>query len=388
MAGREHVRVTRSWGKTALLTAPMALWALLMLTSTLKMHDPARSAAGLLMSLFMVGLFALMVRTAETQRWRRVFFVTLGFLFPIGFIWELVALRGSMSLPIERLVAGDTPFCFLAIPMIVVPAAIARTVVFPGAILPTETNPHTVASMVALWMAATIVMGKAWCSYGCFFGGIEEGFAALARRARIKHIDPRWRWVPWGILVVVVLMSAATLEPVYCSWLCPFKTVTEFPEVRSLRTAAQMGIFVTLFVSLVVTLPLLTKRRTQCAFFCPFGAFQSLANKLSVFRVRIEQSRCKECGLCILGCPVMALDKASVQAGTPLHSCMRCGACVDSCNRGAALFHIRGTSKEASPETARLLFLYAAWTFATLFGGSIIAGTLTRVLHALIGGGS
>jgi polyferredoxin len=357
-----------------------------MFMPTARKHDRAATAAGLLVVVFMVGLFAMMVRTGRTQRWRRIFFVTLGFLFPVGFIWELFALRGSMSLPIERLVAGDTPFCFLAIPMLIIPAAVARTVVFPGAILPSAANPHAVASMVALWMAATLVLGKAWCSYGCFFGGIEEGFAAIARRARIRNIDPRWRWVPWAVLVVVVLMAAATLEPFYCTWLCPFKAVTEFEEVRSLRAVAKTGMFITLFASLVVVLPLLTKRRTQCAFFCPFGVFQSLANKLTVFRVRIDRSRCKDCGLCILECPVMALDKASVLAGETRLSCMRCGACVDSCSRGAALWHIRGTSPEASPETARMLLLYSAWAFATMFGGSIIAGTVSKLLHAVLGG--
>jgi ferredoxin-type protein NapH len=38
----------------------------------------------------------------------------------------------------------------------------------------------------------------------------------------------------------------------------------------------QNGIFVVLFAALVVVLPLLTKKRTQCSFFCPFGAFQSI----------------------------------------------------------------------------------------------------------------
>ena len=63
-------------------------------------------------------------------------------------------------------------------------------------------------------------------------------------------------------MAAIVLLSAATLEPVYCMWLCPFKAVTEYPAVRSFETAGQMGIFITLFLGLVVVLPLLTKKRT------------------------------------------------------------------------------------------------------------------------------
>jgi len=35
-------------------------------------------------------------------------------------------------------------------------------------------------------------------------------------------------------------------------------------------------------------------------------------------------------------------------------------------------------------ERARLLHLYAAWAFAVMFGGSIIANTLTRLLGLIV----
>ena len=264
--------VKRSVARSLLLTLPILLWALLMFSRSFQLPGNAPRIAGLATLLFMVTLFFLMMRTRGTYRWRRIFFVTLGLLFPVGFIWDLVALRGSMSIPIERMLSGDTPFCFLAIPMLIVPAALARTVIFPGSILPTASNPHAVASMIGLWLAATLLLGKGWCAFGCFFGGIEEGFAAVPRKARLRNIPPRWRWGPWAVLAAMVLLSAATFEPTYCMWLCPFKAVTEFPEVRSAETAVQFAIFGSLFGGLVIALPLLTRLRTQCTFLCPFGA--------------------------------------------------------------------------------------------------------------------
>ncbi len=372
-----------SLGMSILLTVPIALWSLLMFSRVLGTAGVATKVAGLLSMAFMVILFFLMIRTGQTYRWRRIFFVSLGVLFPIGFVADLIAVRGSMSIPLDRMIAGDTPFCFLAIPMMIIPAALTRTLVFPGTILPTASNPHSVAMMVALWLAATIVLGKAWCSFGCFFGGIEEGFAAIAKRARIRNIHPRWRLVPWAVLGTVVLLAAATFEPIYCSWLCPFKAVTEFAEIRTAQNVVQTILFVSLFVGLVVVLPVLTRKRTQCAFFCPFGAFQSLSNKLTVFEVRIDRDRCADCVACQRDCPTMAISKQSVQKGRVLLACMRCGACVDKCPKGAAVWHIRGTPLKASPQIARLLFLYPAWGFAVLFGGSIIAGGLSKILFFL-----
>jgi ferredoxin-type protein NapH len=375
----------RSIGRSLLLSLPMALFTLLLFTPVLRQPGRPAKLAALATWVFMMALFFLMMRTRETYRWRRMFFITLGFLFPVGFIWDLIALRGSMSVPMERMLSGDTPFCFMVIPVTLVPAALTKTIIFPGSILPTASNPHSIAMMIALWLLATVILGKAWCSYGCFFGGLEEGFSSIANKARIRKINPRWRLAPWAILVAIVLLSAATYEPVYCKWLCPFKAVTEFPQVRSTQTALQFGIFIALFLGLVVVLPFLTKRRTQCAFFCPFGAFQSIFSRTSIFEVRIDKEKCGAgCLLCQNNCPTLAINQDSIHAGKTLTSCMRCGACVDVCRKDAAVWHIKGTPVGLKPERARLLFLYAGWVFATMFGGGIIAHSLERLIGLVV----
>ncbi len=371
----------RGIGKSLLLTLPIALWSLLMFSHAFRQPRGDLRIGSVVVILFMTTLFFMMMRTGVTYRWRRYFFVALGFLFPVGFIIDLIAVRGTMSIPIERMISGDTPFCYMVIPMLVIPAALLRTIIFPGSILPTASNPHSIAVMIGLWLALTLVLGKAWCSYGCFFGGIEEGFAAVAKKPLIRRIDPRLRLVPWAILLTIVLLSAAFFEPTYCMWLCPFKAVTEYPAVRSVQTAIQMGIFIALFIGLVVVLPLLTKKRTQCAFFCPFGAFQSLFNKINIFEIRINREKCGDCAACRNACPTMAITKESVKEGKTLLSCMKCGACVDACQKDAAVWHLKGTAVGPSSERSRLLFLYGAWAMATMFGGSVLANSIAKLLH-------
>lgn len=377
----------RSVLRALLLTLPMALWSLLMFTPTFQ-HGPGNHRIGAAtVTAFMTALFFLMMRTGTTYRWRRIFFVAVGFLFPVGFIYALISLRGTMSIPIERMVSGDTPYCFMVTPMLLIPAALTRSIVFPGSILPTPGNPHSIAVMIGFWFAITLVLGKAWCSYACFFGGIEEGFAGIAKRARIRRPLLRHagqlRLIPWAILLFIVVLSAALYEPVYCMWLCPFKAVTEYPAVHSVQTAIQMGIFIALFAGLVVVLPFLTKKRTQCGFFCPFGAFQSIFNKINLFEIRIDRSKCVDCTLCQTTCPTLALSADSIREGKALMSCMKCGACVDNCRKNAAVWHLKGTPVAKHPERARLLFLYGAWALATMFGGSILANSLAVMLGFL-----
>ena len=378
-------REPRSMGRSILLTLPIALWSLLMFTPGFAQANRSQRIASGITIVFMVILFFMMMRTLATYRWRRWFFVALGLLFPVGFIHTVMVMRGTMGIPIEEMIAGRTPFCFLPIPLLILPAAFTKTLVFPGSILPNGgMSGGGMAAMAAIWLAVTIVVGKGWCSYACFFGGIEEGMASVAPKAKLRKIDRRWRYGPWAVLLAMVLLSLALFEPAYCMWLCPFKAVSEYVAARNTVGLIQNGIFVVLFAALVIALPLLTKKRTQCAFFCPFGAFQSIFNKTSVFDVKIDKTRCTPCVLCQKSCPTMSLTEESIAKGETLMSCMKCGACVDACPKDAAVWHIRGTEVAVKPERARLMFLYAAWAMAIMFGGRVIAQGLATILHLFV----
>jgi ferredoxin-type protein NapH len=187
-------------------------------------------------------------------------------------------------------------------------------------------------------------------------------------------------------LLGVVLLSAITLSPAYCEWLCPFKAVTERAAITSTLILIQTIVFVALFVSLVVVLPILTKRRTQCALFCPLGPLQSLANKINVFDVRIDPDKCSRCKQCIRSCPTLSVDEASLESGCMLVTCTKCGQCVDACPREAISFHIKGTRVGISANAARVLFLYPTFIFFAAFGGSIIASAILGILKLVTTG--
>ena len=373
--------VRRTGGRSLLLTLPMVVWSLLMFWNPEAHHDLKSHIAAVITALFMVALFFQMMRTGTTYRWRRWFFVAVGLLFPIEFIHQIMVTRGSMGIPIEEMIAGRTPFCFLPTPLLILPAALTRTIIFPGSILPGKGMAGGgIAAMIGIWLAITLVVGKGWCSYACFFGGIEEGVAAVPKHANIRKLDERWHYLPWAVLLAMVLLSLALFEPAYCMWLCPFKAVSEYVAARNTVGLIQNAIFMILFAGLVIVLPFLTKKRTQCSFLCPFGAFQSLFNKINVFDVRIVKEKCWTCVSCRNACPNMSLTEASIEKGEALMSCMKCGACVDACPRHAMTWHIKGTDVAWKPERARLMFLYGAWAMAILFGGSIIMQGIATII--------
>lgn len=366
------------WSRALLLAFPMFLLTAFMLMGGGMPNHWARLAATWAAFLFVNVLFVLMVKTGRTHRYRMVFFVVMAICFVISFIWNLVEMRGSMVLTRENMIQGETPFCHLVIPVTLIPAVLTKTIIFPGSIL---NGFAPIASMFVIWIGASLAVGRGWCSWICFFGGLDEGCSHILKKSVIKKIDRKWTYLPHAVLLGAVLTSAWALSPTYCLWICPFKAVTEFEQVTSFKILFQTVTFVSLFLALVVILPILTRRRIQCGLFCPFASFQSFTNKANVFDIRVDQNKCTQCGHCIDSCPTFSLDKESVEKGKTLMSCTKCGHCVDACPEKAISFHIKGIPAVPSFNLSRMLFLYPAFLFGSTMGMGSIVGAVEYILR-------
>jgi len=332
-------------------------------------------------------LFVLMLTTGKTYRYRSIMFILTAIALPLDFIPYMVETYGSMMLTDDVMYSGGASFCPLTMPMILIPALLKGVVIFPGEVLPGAAK-GAFSMMFILWVGASLAVGRGWCSWGCFYGGWDELFSRICKKPLIKHkqIDSRWRYLPYAVLLAIVLLSAITFSPVYCEWLCPFKVVTEFQAPSSTLAIIQIAIFVLLFVGLVIVLPLLTKRRIQCGLFCPFGAMQSFLNKINVFEVRIDPEKCSQCKKCIRECPTFSLDESSLESGKPLMTCTKCAQCVDTCPQGAISYHIKGTPLKANPTVAKVLFLYPAYILLMFLGAGSVAAALYRILRLITTG--
>ena len=369
--------------RAVLISIPMMLLTGLLISGGNAPQDPLMVAGLVLAWLGFNAAFIAMLVTGETYRFRSMLFISIALGMIIFFSTTVLSTRGSIAVNEDTFFSGETPFCHLVIPMIIVPALMTGTVIFPGSMLE---GFAPIALMLVLWTAASLVVGRGWCSWACFYGGYDEACSRVARTARIKTIDKRWTLMPWAVLLVVVLTSAIALEPIYCGWLCPFKAVTEFAAVSSFTIFVQTVIFVSLFIGLVIVLPILTKKRIQCSLFCPLGALQSLTNKVNVFDIRVDKSKCTDCKACIRNCPSFAMDETSLAAGKTLLSCSKCGKCVDNCPKHAIDYHIKGTAVATRPNLARVLFIYAAYLVTIVLGGGILATAIYRLLKLITTG--
>ncbi len=365
-----------------LLALPMLLLTAMMLTGGALPEDPMLVAALSITWVAFNTCFFLMLYTGRTDRYRAILFVAIALSMIVTFSEMVSSERGYVAIGNEDVVNGRVPFCHLVIPMIIAPTAITGTINFPGSLL---NGFAPVIVMVVLWFGSSLVLGRGFCSWMCFYGGLDEGCSRLAKKPLLRKIDPRWRYFPFALLLVMVLISAVTLSPTYCEWLCPFKAVTEYAEVINVITLIQTIIFVALFIGLVLVLPFLTKRRVQCGLFCPFGAMQSVTNKTNVFDIRIDTEKCTGCKRCVNTCPTFSLDENSLKTGHTRFTCTKCGKCVDECPQGAIQFHIKGTAAGSRPVLARALYLYPAFLMMITFMGGSVAVAIAKGMILIAG---
>ncbi|AKN30218.1 4Fe-4S ferredoxin [Clostridium carboxidivorans P7] len=369
--------------KSIMACIPVLLLSIVLMNGGITLpKEPLMKISFFIVYIFINILFFLMVYTKKTYKYRKIFFVTYALLFAVSFMTNLIEVRGSIFYNESTFINGETPFCHMVIPMIIIPAALTKTIIFPGSLL---TGFASIASMIVIWLGATLAFGRGFCSWACFYGGLDEGCSSLCKKPRLK-INRKWTYLPFAILISIVLLSAATLSPVYCDWLCPFKAVTEAEQITSTIVLIKTIVFCSLFLILVIVLPILTRKRTQCGLFCPFGAFQSLFNKINIFEIRIDKDKCLNCKKCVRECPTYSIDESSLSNGKALITCTKCGKCIDICPSSAVSYHIKGTKIGVKTNLSRYLFLYPAYIFALTIGGGAIVKGLYRILKLITTG--
>lgn len=367
------------------------------------------SVASIVYALFLMFLFVRMTFSEHKKMgsgviYRRIFQTVFAVGFCIAFISDLYSERGSMAITSQALSNSELPFCHIAIPQVLLPLLVTKNIIFPARI---AGHYAAVASMILIWLVCTLTLGRGWCSWVCFYGGWEEGFSHVAKKQRLKLLpkNKELREFHFGFLFFIILASLCELACIYCEWFCPFKLVTEFSPINSIPSLIATVMFIGLFLGLVVVLPILTKKRTQCSTLCPFGAFASLTDRFSLFQMKIDTTKCTGCMKCASTCPFSAIDIKTIQdkKGHPELTCAKCGECVAACPQKAISYSLRFSKNtcgcghnQAKPKTAAgrifqellhpaQLFRFAAFTFAVIMSSDFMIKSL-NLLAGIFGG--
>ncbi len=201
-----------------------------------------------------------------------------------------------------------------------------------------------------------VLLGRVICGFLCPFGWFQELLHKIpTKKLSTKKLKPLTYLKYVVLLVMVVLLPVLVTnqlgmgDPFFCKYLCP-QGVLEGAIPLSLANSgirsALGSLFTWKFIVLLMVIVLsIVFYRPFCKWLCPLGAFYALLNKVSLFQMQVDQSKCVSCGKCAKVCK-MDVDVTK----SPNHTeCIRCGMCIRACPTDAVSFRYGfGSGKQQS----------------------------------------
>ncbi|MBR1851018.1 MAG: 4Fe-4S dicluster domain-containing protein [Bacteroidales bacterium] len=264
--------------------------------------------------------------------------------------------------------------------------------------------PAVLAANVVVIVALvllTLVFGRVYCSVICPLGVMQDVVAHLHPKKNRYNYHRELRWVRypiWVLFAVVVVLGVGSaialldpyaiygriaqnlLQPV---WMWAGNLLAKVAEhydsyafysrevwLRSLPT------FVVAVVSVVaIGLVAWFGGRTYCNTICPVGTTLSFFSRFSLFKVRFDAEKCRNCSQCTTHCKASCIDHTTHTVD--YSRCVSCGNCLNKCKFGALKYSFAlGKSKtETKVDESKRAFLAAS----AMVAGTAVAQEAKKV---------
>lgn len=223
----------------------------------------------------------------------------------------------------------------------------------------------------------TLLFGRVYCSAICPLGTLQDIIIYFTRKFRKKkknrfhYLRPQnlLRYGLLGLTVITALSGSMfvldLLDP-YSSFgkinssisrpmliglnnfaaytLEHFKNYSLYPyELRTISFLATG--FSVLFTAFILWMSV-SKGRLYCNTVCPVGSFLGLLSRFSIFKIAIDQSKCKGCGICERACKSGCIENKT--RSLDLTRCVSCFNCFDVCPSEGLTYKKPAEEKESA----------------------------------------
>jgi len=192
--------------------------------------------------------------------------------------------------------------------------------------------PDPMAKVIAFafFIILAIIGNKIICGWACPFGALQELIYSIPVFRKIKKKKLPFVFTNtiraclfMASLLILFGIIGARKGTVLYHYINPFNLFNLDFETFSI-----------LFTVIIALVGSFIIYRPFCQLICPFGFVSWIAERFSIFRVRIDKHRCTQCGACIRACPLQAA-KGKVEFKKFPADCFSCMRCLNVCREDA-----------------------------------------------------
>ncbi len=204
----------------------------------------------------------------------------------------------------------------------------------------------------------TLLLGRIYCSILCPLGLFQEFLIWL--------YTPFKKWLkfknkPQKHYLVAYMPMLVCFGALVGGSVVLLRLSEPYTLVGNALSGATYGL---IFMGLLAVL-VFFKNRFFCSNICPVGALLGIIARFSIFKIQINDTKCKMCGMCARQCPTGSIDFKNKRVNN--ETCIKCFKCLQKCNFMALRY---GLNHKTEPQTdlGRRKFLQV--------GGALVVLTL------------
>jgi polyferredoxin len=191
----------------------------------------------------------------------------------------------------------------------------AKRVIFP---------PRMIA--LTVFLLTVLLANKFICAWGCQLGTMQDLIFRLNRNDKdTRGIAAQYKlpfWLTNGIRVAFFIVFTV----IAFGW--AYDIIDPIDPFKVYKPAVLGTVGVTFIGTLLVAG--LFVYRPWCHLFCPFGLVGWLAEKVSIFRIKVDYETCIACEACAKACPSTVMG-AILKQDRIIPDCFACATCINVC---------------------------------------------------------
>ncbi len=163
-----------------------------------------------------------------------------------------------------------------------------------------------------------LLFGRGWCGYACWTAMVLDLLPFKTPAAPRKH---------WGVIRYIVFAASLAFVSLLFIFQVPYKeTMMWWSFIIGNVIYYAIGILMAFQCK---------DNRAFCKYICPITVFLKPMSRFSLFRIKVDETKCIACGKCEKVCPMNVEVPSNSRKKENATECILCMNCVENCPKNA-----------------------------------------------------